>query len=483
MRANPHVLKICADQLSPHVLGYAGDPHARTPNLDALAAAGTRFDNHYAACPICIPGRLSMLTGRMPTDLGTPHFEDTLPAGTHTYPLHFAQRGYQTTCVGKMHFHGQEQMHGWMYRPFGDMQMLGHQHLDSYEVARDVTGGNPHRPIRYEAAGGYNAWMLQNAGPGDTGNIRLDRSVTRESIENLIDYFTPSFIDEVYQGDRPLLFETSYKTPHCPFVCPPDLFEYYMDVLPPPTHSDLPDDLPTFLQNKAANDVPDHITPEHIRRARAAYWGLVEWLDGQVGQVLACLDELGLRDQFIIQFTADHGEMAGEHGLWQKHIFYEQSVRIPMILQGPGIPENHVVRSNTSHLDLFPTLCDLAGLDGPDLGEVGDEPWSGRSLVPLLSDDGDAQRLVLSEFRAPAGNGRAEGLPEGVWIVMAKQGPLKLIDYGNGERRGFDLTQEPDERHATTINDRFASLEAAITRYREQPRRNDATSSDSNSVQ
>ncbi|MEM8737192.1 MAG: sulfatase-like hydrolase/transferase [Planctomycetota bacterium] len=467
MPRHPHLLKICADQLSPHVLGFAGDPHVRTPNLDRLAAAGTRFDNHYAACPICMPGRMSMITGRMPSRLNTPYFESVLDPNTPTYMRHFTDRGYQTTCVGKMHFHGQDQMYGWMFRPYGDLQMLNHGYSANYDMTKDVTGGHPHRPIQRGAAGGYNAWMLEHAGPGDTGNIRWDDSVTREAVENLTDYFTPSFIDEVYQGDRPLLFEVSFKTPHCPFVCPPDLFEYYMDILPGPTFPEPavpPDQLPAFLRNKITNDVPPNITPEHIRRARAAYWGLVEWMDARVGDVLNGLDQLGVRDEFLVQFTADHGEMIGEHGMWQKHVFYEQSVRVPMLLAGPGVPADRIVTENTSHLDLYPTLCDLAELDVPTLG---DEPWAGRSIRPLLEADGDGSRVALSEFRAPEGNDRAEGLPGGVWIVMAKRGDLKVIDYGNGDRQVFDLQTDPHERHTLPLGQiDTADLDQVIADYR-----------------
>lgn len=469
MPDHPHILKICSDQHSPHVVGYAGDPYVRTPNLDALAATGTVLENHYAACPICIPGRFSMIAGRTPSELGAPYFESILDPATPTYMRHLTDRGYQTTCVGKMHFHGQDQMYGWMFRPYGDMQMLGHRYSDGYRVETDVTGGNPPRSIQRGAAGGYNAWMLKNAGPGDTGNIRWDRSVTREAIENLTDYFTPSFIDEIYQGDRPLLFEVSFKTPHCPFVCPPELFDYYMDILPGPKDSEVATVLPTFLRNKASNDMPPDITSEMIRRARAAYWGLVEWMDTRIGDLLACLDELGVRDQFVIQYTADHGEMIGEHGMWQKHVFYEQSVRVPTLFAGRGIPEGRRVRENTSHLDLYATLCDIAGVDLPHLG---DTPWSGRSVMPLVQGSGASivsndERVVLSEFRAPAGNGRAEGIREGVWIVMAKQGDLKIIDYGNGERQVFDLANDPSESRSIAPEVVDTHLDRQIAAYRE----------------
>jgi choline-sulfatase len=475
MSNHPHILKICADQFSPRVWGPGGDPHIRTPNLDALAASGTVFANHYASCPICVPGRFSMLTGRTPSELNAPYFEDILPSGADTYMRRFSQHGYQTTCVGKMHFHGEEQMHGWNFRPYGDMQLFQQKYISGYNTEKDVTGGSPERPIRIGEEESYNAWMVRRAGPGDTGNVRFDRSVTRESIENLTDYFTPSFIDEVYQGERPLLFEASYKSPHCPFVCPQDLFDYYMDVLPPPLHPEPLADNPDFVANMARNDLDDTITPEMIRRARAAFWGLTEWLDGEVGKLLSHLEDLRVRDQFVIQFTADHGEMIGENGLWQKHLPHEQSARVPFLLSGPGIPEGKTVTENTSHVDLYPTLCDLAGLPYPHLG---DHPWSGRSMLPLMTDSTPSEsRTVISEFRAPDGNHRAEGVPGGIWWVMAKQGSIKLVDYGpdsldvtdhrHNPQQAFDLAKDPEERFALSLeNPLVCTLNTHIKNYR-----------------
>ncbi len=238
---HPHILKLCSDEHAPQVCGYAGDPWVRTPNLDRLAAEGTVFENCYVANPICLPGRLSMLSGKLPRELGTPLYGDLLPPDTPTYMGHFAGHGYQTTCVGKMHFTGPEQMHGWMFRPYGDMEIIRHQRVPGYSVNRDVMRNLP----QPEPHGGGLAHWVRTAGPGERGFTLFDDSVTREARLHLRDYFDWQLIP-VYHGERPLLFEVSWKTPHWSFIAPPDLYEYYREIVDLP-RKPLPEAAPPAL--------------------------------------------------------------------------------------------------------------------------------------------------------------------------------------------------------------------------------------------
>ena len=430
--AAPLILRITTDQHSPFVAGYAGDPYIRTPNLDRLAASGTVFKNHYCANPVCVPGRYSMMTVLLPRELGTLGFWDVLPSNVSTYAGILAEAGYQTTCVGKMHFHGQDQMHGWRFRPYGDMECLGRESMPDYDAAKDRFREWRPLKIKMEEHGGYNPWMLKTARPGNDKFMLFDESVTREAILHLKDYFTMA-IAECYQGERPLLFEVSYKTPHCPYICPPELFDYYMDVLPPPGKAK-DENPPRDIRMRQQEDQPPDITLEMIRRSRAGYWGLVQWVDHQIGQVLSALEQLGLRDEATILYTSDHGEMAGERGLWQKSCFYEESVRVPMILSGPGIPQGKVVTENPSHLDLLPTLCDLAEIPPP-------AGLRGESLIPLLTDrETGKPRAVFSEFFGYYAGGEQRN------SMMVKRGSWKWIDYCDGHCELFDLASDPDEQ-------------------------------------
>ena len=201
-----------------------------------------------------------------------------------------------------------------------------------------------------------------------------------------------------------------------------------------------------------------------IRRARAGYWGLVETMDSMVGEVLDCLSRLGVLDDFVIMYGSDHGEMAGERGLWQKSTFYEQSVRTPMILAGPDLPRGLRVTGNTSHLDVMPTLCELSGIEPP--GEC-----EGRSMLSLLSDPaGDPDRVIFSEHNAVAGSDHSAYSHVAIDQVMAKRRDLKLIDYDGQEWQAFDLSNDPTERRNVAENpgyrDALRPLRDAIEGFR-----------------
>jgi len=447
---HPHILKITSDQHSPFVSGFAGDPWVRTPNLDRLAESGVVFENHYCANPVCLPGRNSMITGRLPRKLGTPYFWDVLPSDVPTYMSHFSCYGYQTTCVGKMHFHGQDQMHGWLFRPYGDMETLIRENLPDYERELDLYAGAQVN-VKISDYGGYNPYMLKTARPGTDKFMLFDESVTRESCLHLRDYFS-TLISEYYQGERPLLFEVSFKTPHAPFICPPDLFNYYYDVVEPPRKPRDPH-APPQIKQRQKSDQPEDITEEMVRRSRAGYWGLVQWMDEQIGLVLNALEQTGMRDRFFVMYTSDHGELAGERGLWQKSCFYEESARVPMIIAGWDLPHGRRIQSNTSHLDIFPTLCDIAGLPVP-------EDISSQSMLPLIASDANDEQIVISEYYLEGG-----GLPENGGQrngMMAKKGSFKYIDYCDGSAELFDLAQDPDEQRNLSGVAEYSDVEAVL---------------------
>ncbi len=465
MPAQPHILLICTDEQAPQLMGCMDDPLARTPNLDRLAARGVNFRQAYCNNPICVPGRYSIMTGKYVRELGALYYGDGLDPQTWTYPKHFARAGYQTTCVGKMHFMGLEQMHGWSLRPYGDMEidrrfakMPGFTGDPYAESCRDL----PNRP----PGGGLAQWV-KSAGPGENGFILFDDSVTREARIHLRDYFRNEIIPQ-FHPERPLLFEVSYKTPHWPFWAPRELYDYYRERVEMPAVAEAAATIP-FLANKQRNELPTPVTREEILNARAAYYGLIEYVDRQIGQVLDVLDELGVLDDFLILMHTDHGEMAGEHGMWGKACAYEHSVRVPLMVSWPGrIPEQTVVDTPVSNVDIFPTLCDYAGLDTPpDL--------RGTSLRPLIENpDAFAARTVVSEFFG-AGN----------W-VMARRGALKLVRYCDPENEPqgaqlFDLERDPheldnridDPAYAETVRElsrEIASLPAPFRRDSERER-------------
>ncbi len=437
MAKHKHILKLCSDQHSPVISGFVGDELVRTPNLDNLAQNGVVFGNHYCNNPVCTPGRYSMLTGRLPRELGTLYFSDILPLETQTYMRYFSQHGYMTTCVGKMHFHGPEQMYGWKFRPYGDMEVFDADYITGYSEEKDVVGGidkaSAKRKIKVEEYGGYNAYMLKTARRGDNEFMLFDKSVTKEAVLHLKNYFL-SILDQKYQGTRPLLFEVSWKTPHCPFVGLPKLFDYYRERVSLPgkrIDKEYLATLPLSIQKRHSIDQPGEITEDQILDARAAYYALVEFTDMQIGIVMSALKELDMMDDFYIMYTSDHGEMAGEHGLWQKTCFYEESARIPMILAGPDIPKGKRVYHNTSHIDVFPTLCELAGL--PEAENI-----RGKSMIPLINSNEKQGNIIFSELYSGNGNTQKNSF-------MAKYQNIKYVDYCDGTSQLFDLDKDRDE--------------------------------------
>lgn len=450
MPDRPHILLICTDEQAPQYMGCMGDPIARTPNFDRLAARGALFTNAYCNNPICVPGRYSIMTGRYARDIGSLRYGDGLDPTTWTYPKHFAAAGYQTTCVGKMHFMGLEQMHGWLFRPYGDMELLG-----AYHKLPGATR-DPYADIARPGGRSLADWV-KRAGPSEAGFIQFDNSVTRESMLHLRDYFD-EVIMPTYSADRPLMFQVSYKTPHWPFWAPPELFAYYRERVSLPRIADDAASHP-HMAWKQSVEQPFANTEDEILNARAANYGLIEYVDGQIGQVLDTLEDLGVLDEFLVVMHCDHGEMAGNHGQWGKACAYEHSVRVPMMVSWPGhIPAGRVIDANVSNLDIYPTLCDYARLDQPP-GLRGD------SLRPLIDSQQTPEhfrdRVILSEFFA--GNRS--------W-VMAKRGHHKLIEYEHdGEAlpsQLFDLATDPQETanragdtsHAQTQKELSAAIAA-----------------------
>lgn len=440
---HPHVLILTSDEHAPQVTGCMGDPLVRTPNIDRLASRGVLFENAYCNNPICVPGRYSIMTGKYVRDLGALHYGDGLDPKTWTYPKHFARAGYQTTCVGKMHFMGLEQMHGWMFRPYGDMELV-HGHSKMPGFSKDPYAETPGR------GRSLTEW-IRCAGPGTGGFIMFDESVTREARIHLTDYFRQT-IYPIYSPERPLLFQVSWKTPHWPFWAPEELYNHYRPIMTtpeipaPPREEEHP-----HMQHKHSWEKPEEPTESEILSARAAYWGLVEYTDRQIGLVLDVLEELGVLDEFLIIYHSDHGEMAGNHGSWGKGCMYEHSVRVPFVVSWPGhVPEGARVAANVSLVDMFPTVADYAGLDIPT-------GLRGGSLRPLIEGgtgaEGFAGRAVISEFHTP-------GRPS---CVMAKLGDIKLVTYeGKFPDRLFDLSDDPRELVNRAGDPAYAEVQGAL---------------------
>ena len=367
-------LVLMADQHSPHVLGCYGDPVVRTPNLDSLAAKGVLFRSAYCQSPICVPSRMSFLTGRQPSDIRVWGNGDTLPSDVPTFAHALGAGGYETALIGRMHFNGIDQWHGFAKREVGSILPI-YPHLPMPMPERFMVGA------RNASRAG-----VQLAGPGHTAYQSYDEEVTTRTIAFLREH--------AREPRRPFCAVAGFVLPHSPFICSREQWDYY---LPRVTVPQLPADYferlhPAILRWRAARGL-EGVTPEEVRKARAGYYGLVSDLDQRIGRVLGALQESGLDRNTVVIYTSDHGEMAGELGMWWKSNFYEGSVTVPLIISCPSRLQQRQRRREVVELvDVAPTLTDLAGSPPMPL-------TAGKSLAPLLRGERVAwPNRAFSEF-------------------------------------------------------------------------------------
>jgi choline-sulfatase len=411
MADRPNMLLIMSDQHHPHVMGCERDEVVRTPNLDALASAGVLFESCYCPSPLCVPSRMSFMSARHPSRNEVWTNGCVLASDMPTFAHSLGAAGYEVVLSGRMHFVGPDQRHGFERRLVG-------------QISSTWIGGR-NRAITPELfpGAGQSRPAVEISGPGRTGYQAYDEAVTEETVR---------FLQERHKARRPLCLVVGYVLPHCPFVCPPDDWDYYLDRVKPP---DIPagyfESVHPAVQAIRAKRGLEGIPEETVLRARAGYYGLVTHLDRQVGEILAALGESELADNTAVIYTSDHGEMAGEHGLWCKSSFYEGCASVPLIVSQPGRIAPGTRPGRVCNLiDLGPTMIDLAGAD--PLPEV-----DGRSLAPTLrgeTDEGSDE--TFSEHYAAA------GLPTS---RMVRRGPWKLTHYEGFRPQLFNLEDDPGE--------------------------------------
>jgi choline-sulfatase len=409
-QSQPNVLFLMADNHTAWYLGAAGHPIVRTPNLDRLAARGAWFSQAYTSYPVCTPARMSMLTGKYPAEIGIGNNSQSTNNIGLTIGDFFKNQGYATMVSGKMHFRGTDQHHGYDSRPIYDFDHSGwftdgvegtHVPFDWLTADSDIDNMHNRRP---DSAKPYSGRL----------DKMLSYQITRRGLPAL-------------ESNEPFLVMFSYLKPHWPWQPPTEFWDIYAgkgDL--PAVGYDMPMDWRDYPLSPRTTDDWDQLTDEELRTARAAYYALISYMDDQLGVVLDKLEAEGKLDNTIIIYTSDHGEMAGERGVWNKHNYFEASVRIPLIISWPEkIPAGIEIDETVSLIDIFPTLADLAGYQIP-------EGLTGQSLVPLMQ--GNAENL---RGYAAAGFGSKR---------MLRQGRLKLIlndKYHSPVL--FDLQADPNE--------------------------------------
>lgn len=432
----PNILMIMTDQMTPFMMGTYGHPMVKTPHLDELAERGTRFDAAYSPIPICVPARAAMMSGYYASHVGCYDNGDSFPSHIPTFAHYLSNQGYDTVLSGKMHFIGADQLHGFRTRLTTDV------YPSTYDWSYDLLPeGSTELAFDF-----YKQYLSDDIGPGWSLELQFDEETHFRSIEYLRQ-----------KQDRPFLLVSSYTNPHPPFIAPPRFWEMYADVefdLPvyPENMEETYSDFDRALMRWHGVDRHDISSPENLQHMRRGYAAVISYIDHKVGELLAVLDERGDRDNTIVIFCADHGEMLGEKRTIQKRSLYEWSSRIPLIIDLPNKPNHHAqprtISSPVSLIDLYPTLLDMAGCPTEER-----TPVDGESLMPLLLGDPSEERAVFCEYHA-----------EGVMnpSIMIRHGQFKYHYFHNRDAQLFDLQSDPNEWHNLASLPEYAEIEQKL---------------------
>lgn len=417
MASRPNILVIMSDQHARPFAGCYGNSLIRTPNLDRLASEGTLFTNAHCASPVCVPSRMSFMTGRLPSRNRVWNNQGVLSSGIPTWAHALGAAGYETALIGRMHFLGSDQRHGFMQRPIGEGNA---RYLGTPEE------GGPRYTRIPNATAGQQRDSFEYAGRGPSFYQHYDSEVTDEACQ---------FLRERADADRPFAAVTGWILPHCPFIGPKEAFNYYYDRVP--TDARIEGEPECIQSLHETRHLKPRATEEQIRVARAAYYAMIECVDANVGRILHTLEETDLAENTLVVYCSDHGEMLGEHGVWSKKCFYDQSVGVPLITRLPGLTRPGTVCDDLcSLIDLAPTFADLGDTPAMDV--------DGQSLMPLWNGNSNPNRTIVAEV-ADLNFGPFE------WVGrMVRWGPWKLWQHISADGEPWDpvlfnLEDDPDE--------------------------------------
>lgn len=415
-----NILIVMADQLSALALPCHGNAVAQTPHIDRLADAGVVFDAAYSASPLCAPARYAFMSGQNIARCGGYDNAAYLPATTPTFAHYLRMAGYRTVLSGKMHFVGADQLHGFEERLTTDIYPADFAWVPDWE-----------RPGERIDKWYHNMSSVKQAGVAAiTNQLAYDDEVGACALRAIYDHARGA-------DERPLCLVVGFIHPHDPYAARKKYWDLYDGVdIPPPTvpRPAAPDAHSARLEKAIALDAVD-LNEGEIAAARRAYFANISYLDEWLGRLLGALAECGMPDTTVI-FTSDHGDMLGERGLWYKMSFMEWSNRIPLIISRPGRFDARRVAQPVAHVDVLPTLLDLAAENS---GKPAVEPVDavdGRSLFSLCAGDGDGDGVAVSEYLAEA---TSEPL------LMLRRGRHKFITCAGDSDLLFDLDADPNE--------------------------------------
>ena len=443
-----NILFIMSDSLAPHFVGFHGDPMGASPNLDALAARGVVFDAGYCDSPLCAPSRASMVTGRYVSEIGAFDNGSAFSSEWPTIGHVLGGRGYETAIIGKMHFVGHDQWHGFDERIALETDYTRGYNVRHYDMAYEWRDAPYPNPCGADWMGP--SYVMDEQWDNYRHHYDRDQTIHREAL---------AYLSEKRPGGQPFFCCVSYHHPHNPFWIPEETrARFENEKLPLPRipagvetcHGPMDEWLSVFHHEPGLREAL--MSEENLRWLYATYYGMVFDLDQHVGELCEALERHGLAEDTAIVFASDHGDMMARRGMVQKRSFYEPSVRSVLFGAFPGRwGEGVRVATPVSLIDLLPTFAELAGAPAPD-----DLP--GRSLLECLErGEEPPDRVVFSEYHG-----------EGVHApcFMAVRGRFKYVYVHGHEERLYDVLEDPEEyvnlmgskRHADVVADLRGAL-------------------------
>ncbi|MFK7792202.1 MAG: sulfatase-like hydrolase/transferase [Devosiaceae bacterium] len=408
MESKPNIVMVMTDQHAARIMGCAGDAYAHTPALDRLASQGTRFENCYCPSPLCVPSRMAFLTGLEPHQSGVLTNDDYLASDIPTIAQAMGSVGYDCHLVGRMHFYGPDQQHGFAHRPIGDIGA-------SYP-------GKPAPDIGALTKGrGNRGPELEHSGAGETSYQAYDHAVMEHAHRTL-----KEAQENFKKTGRPYFLLISLFCPHPPYIARREDYNAFAHTLAGPRLSAPIAEHPAISDWRKAGKV-DGVSEEAMRKSRAGYYGLVKMIDRLAGSIF---DEVADDLDTLCIYTSDHGESLGERGLWWKSTMYDESAKVPLIMRGPGYEAGKIDERVTNLMDLSATL----------LAEAGAPSLPGHTGRDIRTKDDWLDQTTSSYY----GGLMNIDLPP-LQHRMIRTGDLKLVAYNGAAPTLYNLADDPDE--------------------------------------
>ncbi len=412
----PNILLLVSDDQRPDTICALGNEVIQTPNLDELVRCGTTFTRATCAHPLCYPSRAELLTGCTGFRNGT-YSQLKLNDGVPLLPRVLAATGYRTCYVGKWHTAG---------RP----STVGYNETDGL-YAGGRAGEGPYADFRGRPATGYRGWQFQT----DAGERFPEQGIgLTPNISGLMADAAIRLIET--KSEQPFFIHVNFAVPHDPRLWPPG-YEKMYDAAKLSLPANFRPEHPFDHGNARGRDevlLPFPRSEGDVRQELACYYAVISHLDEQVGRILKALGAAGKRDNTIVVFTSDHGLALGSHGLVGKQNMYEHTINVPLVIAGPGVPAGQKRSAQCYLRDLFPTLCEVAGIAVPKM--------DGRSLTPAFrGEKAEVHPFIVGYFQDSQ--------------RMIREGDWKLVWYPNIDRRQlFHVARDPLE-----LDDRIGDRE------------------------